>query len=41
MKWLILSGEKMRKMGWEPQDIRERIAEVVNWTLENERWIKL
>jgi len=36
-----LSGEKMRRMGWEPQDIRERIAEVVEWTLTNERWIKL
>ena len=36
-----LSGEKMRRMGWEPQDIRERIAEVVEWTLANERWIKL
>lgn len=36
-----LSGEKMRKMGWEPQDIRGRISEVVEWTLANERWIKL
>jgi len=36
-----LSGEKMRNMGWEPQDIRGRIAEVVEWTLANERWIKL
>ena len=36
-----LSGEKMRKMGWVPQDIRERISEVVEWTLTNERWIKL
>jgi len=36
-----LSGEKMKKMGWEPQDIRGRIAEVVEWTLANERWIEL
>ena len=36
-----LSGEKMRKMGWEPQNIRDRIREVVEWTLVNERWIKL
>ena len=36
-----LSGEKMRKMGWEPQDIRGRISEVVEWTLANQRWIKL
>jgi len=36
-----LSGEKMRKMGWKPQNIRDRIHEVVEWTLANERWIKL
>ena len=36
-----LSGEKMRKMGWEPENIRDRIREVVEWTLANERWIKL
>jgi len=36
-----LSGEKMKKMGWEPQNIRDRIHEVVEWTLANERWIKL
>ena len=36
-----LCGEKMKEMGWEPQNIRERITEVVEWTLANERWIKL
>ena len=36
-----LSGEKMKKMGWEPQNIRSRITEVVEWTLANERWIEL
>jgi dTDP-glucose 4,6-dehydratase len=36
-----LSGEKMRAMGWEPKDIRERVKEVVQWTLANERWIKI
>tara|TARA_Y100000389_G_scaffold168096_1_gene173608 strand:- start:249 stop:1268 length:1020 start_codon:yes stop_codon:yes gene_type:complete len=36
-----LSGEKMKKMGWVPKDIRGRIKEVVEWTLANERWIKL
>jgi len=35
-----LSGEKMKKMGWQPKNIRERIKEVVTWTLENERWIQ-
>ena len=36
-----LSGEKMKNMGWTPKDIRGRIKEVVEWTLANERWIKL
>jgi len=35
-----LSGEKMRKMGWEPsKSLRERLAEVVRWTLEHEMWL--
>jgi len=36
-----LSGEKMKKMGWEPKAIEDRVAEVVRWTLDNPRWIKL
>jgi len=36
-----LSGEKMKFMGWEPKNIRDRIREVVEWTLKNERWIQL
>ena len=36
-----LSGEKMKNMGWVPQNIGDRIREVVEWTLANERWIKL
>ena len=34
-----LSGERMKKMGWEPKPVQERIAEVVKWTLENRRWL--
>ena len=35
-----LCGEKMRDMGWEPQkSLRERIAEVVKWTLKNQEWM--
>ena len=54
MRWLIfilldqdmildaLSGEKMKKLGWEPtKSVRDRINQVTKWTLENERWIKL
>lgn len=37
-----LCGDKMRSMGWDPKKtVKERIQEVTNWTLENERWINL
>lgn len=37
-----LDGSKMREMGWEPaKSVRERIADVTNWTLQNDRWIKI
>ena len=37
-----LDGTKMKELGWEPaKSARERIAEVTQWTLENERWITL
>jgi dTDP-glucose 4,6-dehydratase len=36
-----LSGERMKKMGWEPQPVQERINEVVHWTLENRRWLDI
>ncbi len=37
-----LDGEKMKSIGWTPaKSVRERIAEVTKWTLNNERWIKL
>ena len=34
-----LSGEKMKKLGWEPKPIRSRLEEVIRWTLENPRWL--
>jgi len=35
-----LSGDYMRKLGWEPQiSLKDRISEVVNWTLANDRWL--
>jgi dTDP-glucose 4,6-dehydratase len=35
-----LSGEYMKKLGWEPQiSLKDRISEVVNWTLQNDRWL--
>ena len=37
-----LDGEKMKQLGWVPaKSVRERIAEVTRWTLDNERWITL
>jgi dTDP-glucose 4,6-dehydratase len=37
-----LDGDKMRSMGWEPtKSVKERIADVTNWTLSNNRWIKI
>jgi dTDP-glucose 4,6-dehydratase len=35
-----LDGEKMKKMGWTPQPVRDRLAQTVKWTLENDRWLK-
>jgi dTDP-glucose 4,6-dehydratase len=37
-----LNGEFMKNLGWQPQfKLQDRIAQMVNWTLENNRWIKL
>lgn len=35
-----LCGEKMKNLGWEPNQVRERLKKVVEWTLANDRWIK-
>ena len=37
-----LDGTKMKELGWEPaKSVRERIADVTNWTLANRRWIRI
>lgn len=36
-----LDGEKMRQLGWEPKNVSQRIEQVVQWTLDNRRWISL
>lgn len=37
-----LSGEYMRELGWEPSvSLRERLFEVVDWTLANEDWLRV
>ena len=36
-----LSGDYMRSLGWEPKyTLNQRIGEVVEWTLANERWLR-
>ena len=36
-----LDGTKMKEMGWVPKvEVFERLKEVVNWSLENDRWLK-
>jgi len=37
-----LSGEKMKKLGWQPSiKLTERIKQVVDWSLNNQSWIEL
>ena len=37
-----LSGEKMKKLGWEPSiKLTDRIKQVVDWSLKNQNWIEL
>ena len=36
-----LDGSLMKELGWQPKvSIEERINQVVNWTLKNDRWLK-
>ena len=35
-----LCGEKMKQLGWEPEcSVKERLKEVVQWSLTNNRWL--
>ena len=34
-----LDGSKMKNMGWSPQPVDARLAEVVAWTLSNKQWL--
>ena len=36
-----LDGNKMKEMGWEPHSAYKKLDEVVKWTLNNDRWLKL
>ena len=34
-----LDGSKMKNMGWSPQPVNARLAEVISWTLSNKQWL--
>lgn len=36
-----LDGTKMKEMGWTPQPVEQRLEQVVNWSLENSRWLTI
>lgn len=36
-----LCGKKMAKLGWTPKPVKDRLAQVVEWTLQNDRWLNL
>ena len=36
-----LDGSKMKKMGWEPKSAFKRLESTIQWTLNNDRWLKI
>jgi dTDP-glucose 4,6-dehydratase len=34
-----LDGSKMANMGWTPKPVRDRLAQMIRWTLDNDRWL--
>lgn len=36
-----LDGSLMEELGWSPKPVKERLKQVVNWTLENDRWLEI
>jgi dTDP-glucose 4,6-dehydratase len=34
-----LDGSKMESMGWKPSPIEDRLTQVIEWTLKNDRWL--
>lgn len=34
-----LDGSRMKRLGWEPKPVEQRINDVVQWTLNNTRWL--
>ena len=36
-----LDGTKMKAMGWEPHSAFDRLESTIEWTLENDSWLKI
>ena len=36
-----LDGNKMLKMGWAPKSAFDRLEQTIDWTLKNNRWLKI
>ena len=36
-----LCGEKMARMGWRPRPVVDRLTQVIEWTLQNDRWLNI
>jgi len=36
-----LNGEKMKSMGWEPKSAYNRLEDVIDWSLKNDRWLSI
>ena len=36
-----LDGSKMAEMGWVPESAFDRLEYVINWTLKNDRWLRI
>lgn len=36
-----LDGSKMSNMGWNPKPVKDRLEQVINWSLENKRWLTI
>lgn len=34
-----LDGSKMANLGWTPQPVKKRLESVIQWSLENDRWL--
>ena len=35
-----LSGEKMKQLGWTPNEVYDNLKQTVNWSVENPRWLQ-